>query len=85
MIIDIRRFHRSTRAPAIGPMTIPGSREIKVAVAKIVAEPVVSVSHHTSANWTTPLPNREKACPVQMVKNLNFQSDVSESKECAII
>jgi hypothetical protein len=39
-----------------------------VAMASTVAEPVVWVSHQTSANCTSWLPSNENACPVQMVK-----------------
>jgi hypothetical protein len=40
----------------------------RVAVARTLAEPVFCVNHQISANWTRALPNREKACPVQIVK-----------------
>jgi hypothetical protein len=71
--ITMRRFQRSTYAPARGERRISGIRATIVAVASTVAEPVNWVSHHTSANWTTLLPINEKACPVQMVKNESFQ------------
>jgi len=67
-IITRRRSHRSTSAPATGPRIIWGSMAIKVAVASTVADPVVLVSHQTSANCTNWLPNNENTCPVQMVK-----------------
>lgn len=44
-----------------------------VAVASTVADLVVSVSHHTSANWASLLPISENDCPVQIVKNRVFQ------------
>lgn len=57
----------------MGPRKISGIRATIDAVASTVAEPVSLVSHHASANWTTLLPINESACPVQMVKNGNFQ------------
>jgi hypothetical protein len=53
----------------MGPRRIWGNRAIIVAKASTVAEPVVLVSHQTSANWTSWLPTKEKACPVQITKN----------------
>jgi len=44
-----------------GPRTIWASSAIMVAKANTVAEPVILVSHQTSANWTSWLPTREKA------------------------
>lgn len=67
-IMMIRRFQRSTSAPAKGPRTICGSSATKVAVANTVAEPVSLVSHQTRANCASCEPNSEKACPPQMVK-----------------
>ncbi len=40
-----------------------------VAPASTVAEPVVLVSHQTSANWTSPLPNSETTWPPKIAKN----------------
>ena len=68
-----RRFQRSTNAPMNGPSTICGSSAIRVEVARMVAEPDLTVSHQTRANCTRPEPAREKAWPIQMVKNLGFQ------------
>ncbi len=68
-IITSRRFQRSTSAPTKGPRKTWGSKATIVASASTVAEPVVFVNHQTRANCTSMLPNREKAWPVQMVKN----------------
>ena len=38
-----------------------------------VAEPVLTVSHQISANWTIWLPRIENACPNQMVKKFSAQ------------
>ena len=42
---------------------------MSVAVANTVADPVVSVTHHTKANWATALPIQESCWPLQTVKN----------------
>jgi hypothetical protein len=68
-----RRFHRSTSAPTNGPSTICGRSATSETVARMVAEPVFCVSHHTRANCTSAEPTSEKACPVQMVKNFAAQ------------
>ena len=73
-----RRFQRSTSAPTKGPSTICGSSATSVAVASTVAEPVLLVSHQTRANCTSDEPTSEKACPVQMVKNLAAQRSGTE-------
>src|SRR5512133_2734828 len=67
-IMIMRRFQRSTNVPANGPKRIWGSTATRVAVASTVAEPVFCVSHQTSENCTIEDPNRENACPTQMVK-----------------
>ncbi len=64
----MRRFQRSTKAPAKGPAMICGNIPTRVAIARMVAEPDFWASHQTSANCTSWLPNNEKASPVQMVK-----------------
>ena len=65
----VLRLHRSTSAPAKGPMRICGSKAARLVNASMVAEPVVFVSHQTIANWTSWLPSRDTAWPVHMVKN----------------
>ena len=72
-IITLRRSQRSMSAPANGPIRTLGRMATNVAVARIVAEPVDSVNHQTSANWASRLPIREKACPDHTVKNGSFQ------------
>ena len=47
--------------PAIGARNTLGSTPTIVAVASTVAEPVVSVSHQTSANCTSWVPNSDSA------------------------
>jgi hypothetical protein len=49
-----------------------GNHSIMAAIARTLALPVVSVIYQMSAKPTNWLPNREKACPLQMVKNLAF-------------
>ena len=66
--ITVLRFQRSISAPITGPSTIGGSRPSSVAVARMVADPLVSVSHQISANWTAWLPTRESDWPVQRMK-----------------
>jgi len=48
--ITSRRFQRSTSTPAAGPSSTAGSMAARVAVVSTVADLVVEVSHHTSAN-----------------------------------
>ncbi len=52
-IIVQRRSQRSTRAPTNGPRTTWGRTAASVAIVKTSPEPVFSVSHQTSANWTS--------------------------------
>lgn len=40
--------------------------------AKVVAKPVVDVSHHTRANCTSRLPNKENACPPKITENFDI-------------
>ena len=68
-IITLRRSQRSTNAPAKGPMKTVGSSETSIPDASTVADPVVSVSHQTSANWARLLPMSDSCCPVQIEKN----------------
>ena len=49
-IITRGRFQRSIAAPAKGPRNTWGSRAKRDAMAKAVADPVVSVIHQTRAN-----------------------------------
>jgi hypothetical protein len=49
------------------------------AVAKMVADPVVSVRYHIRANWTNWLPNSDTACPIHIVKNGRFQLGFSSA------
>ena len=44
-------------------------------------EPVVFVNHQIKANWTSWLPNKEIAWPVQMVKN--GKAHLAEGLSCA--
>ncbi len=60
---------------ASGPSRICGIRATVVAVARTVADPVVLVSHQTSANCAARLPTSDSCCPVQMVKKGAFQLD----------
>jgi hypothetical protein len=43
------------------------------AVAKTVAELVVTVNHQINENWTSWLPKIEKACPLQIEKKGKVQ------------
>ena len=61
------RGRRSTSAPAKGPRKMVGRKPTLVAVARMVAEPVVSVSHQVRAKRTRRLPASEMAWPLQMV------------------
>jgi hypothetical protein len=56
------------KAPAKGVMNTCGSNAMIDAVASTDADPVVLVNHHTSENWTSLLPNRLKACPVNIAQ-----------------
>ena len=69
----VRRLQRSTRTPATGARKTFGRTPTSVAVASTVAEPVVSVSHQTSANCTSWVPNSDSAWPVQNVKKVRAQ------------
>jgi hypothetical protein len=69
-IITTRLFHRSTKAPAKGAIRTWGRSAIIEAKASTEAEPDYLVSHQTMENCTSRLPNRENACPVNIVKNL---------------
>jgi len=80
MIITALRLNRSTIAPENGPIRTWGRIATIVAVARTVADPVVLVSHQTSANWTSRLPISENCWRVQIVKNGPFQSSLT----CAI-
>ena len=73
MIIIQQRSQRSISAPAKGPNRRTGSIETRVAVARVVGEPVCSVSHHTRAKRTSALPTSEKAWPVHTMKKGVFQ------------
>jgi hypothetical protein len=41
------------------------------------AEPETVVNHQMRANWTSLLPNREKACPVNITQKLLMVPDFS--------
>ena len=60
---------------AMTPALARSPRELTAAnaVASTVAEPVVSVSHQTSANCTSWVPNSDSAWPVQNVKKVRAQ------------
>ena len=68
------RFQRSTSAPKKGPSRTCGSNPIIAAVARMVADPVVLVSHQMIANWTAKLPARETAWLPQSNQNLSEKS-----------
>lgn len=68
----LRRLHRSTSAPAKGPMKMPGSTDIAMAMLSTVAEPVSLVSHQTSATCTGWLPSREKICPAHTIRSCDM-------------
>jgi len=53
-----------------------GSSATRVAVVRIMAEPVFCVNHQTRANWTKDEPSSEKAWPVQIRKKVRFQLEV---------
>ena len=72
-IITFRRFQRSIQIPAMGEKKILGSSPSRVAVAKTVAEPVDLVKYQIKVNWTSALPNKENACPVQTTRNRRAQ------------
>ncbi len=57
-----------------GPRSACGSNAITPAMASAFARWVVLVIHHNSTNCVNALPISESACPVQIVKNRNFQS-----------
>ena len=80
-IITFRLFHLSIRVPAKGPMKTPGSNDIIDANAKTDAEPDSLVSHQTRENWTSRLPNKEKACAEKMTQNF-FIDGFSETDVC---
>lgn len=50
-------------------MKTPGSNVMIDANAKTEAEPDSLVSHQTRENWTSRLPNNEKACAEKMTQN----------------
>lgn len=74
-IMTRRRSQRSTSAPATGPRAIRGMSVIRLAVARVVAEPVDSVSYQMRENWTSSLPTSERAWPPQIEKNRAFHAD----------
>jgi hypothetical protein len=47
-----------------------GKIDTSIPVANTVADPVVSVSHQTSANWARLLPMIDSCSPVQIEKNV---------------
>jgi len=60
-----RRSIRSTKVPRKGPSNAPGTMIAMLPLAKVVAEPVVSVSHQTMANCTSTEPRIENASPIK--------------------
>lgn len=72
--ITMRRSQRSMRALARGPSRTPGSMEMRVAIARMVADPIWAVIHRINPNWATALPTQERVWPVQMVKNKGAHS-----------
>jgi hypothetical protein len=79
--ITFRRSQRSIKAPTNGPKITPGSIEIRVAKARMVADPVFSVIHQTKPNWAIALPTQERVCPVQIVKNKGAHFDVFQAMD----
>jgi hypothetical protein len=53
----------------------------RVAVARMVAEPVWRVRYQTRANCTRADPKSESDCPAKMVKNFGFQLALNSSEE----
>ena len=60
-------------APAKGLTMISGMMATAEAVARMEADPVVLVSHHTRANWTRDEPKSENAWLIQNMKKGFFQ------------
>jgi hypothetical protein len=49
-----------------------------------MADPVVVVSHHTNANWTSSLPSREKTCPVHTAKKGRIEAGFV-ARTCSVV
>ena len=63
------RLQRSISGPINGPIKAIGRRAKSVAIARIVADPVSTVSHQTRANWTACVPSSDIAWPDHKKKN----------------
>src|SRR5215216_4905070 len=81
----VRRFQRSTSAPAKGPITICGNMPTSVATASTVAEPLFWVRYQISANCTSAEPNNDRACPDQIVKKRPAQVLVAGGCELSMM
>ena len=71
-IIVSLRFHRSTRAPAIGLNKTVGAKYARDAIASVVACPVIKNAQITRENPVIPLPRREKTWPTRTNENVRI-------------
>jgi len=72
-IITNRLLNRSAITPPNGLNKATGNIAIIPAIARLLADPVFWVIHHTSTNWVNELPTKDNAWPAQMEKKRGFQ------------
>src|SRR3990172_5460513 len=72
-----RRSHRSTSAPAKGPITTAGTEKARAIIARFVTDPVSRYTQNWTAKALIVEPRPETSCPPHTVKKLRSDTVVS--------